>query len=91
MENISELRSQVDAVDDELVALLAKRFVLTGRIGEIKARTGEPSIHPGRHAQRLQLLAKLAETHGVEASLVTSIFDAIRIESVTCHERAARR
>ncbi len=45
------LRTQIDAVDRELLALLNRRATLAGEVGEIKKREGSVVFRPEREAQ----------------------------------------
>ena len=58
MESLSELRSEIDRIDREILALLNRRAKLAKKIGEIKKEKGLPFYVPGREAK---ILAKLEE------------------------------
>ena len=58
---IDALRARIDAVDDELAALLARRARLAEQVGERKRRNGWRSMaDPDRERQILQRVAPLA-------------------------------
>ena len=40
MNELDELRNEVDAADDEILAALKRRFAITDRIRELKNREG---------------------------------------------------
>src|SRR6185369_14246673 len=48
---LSELRTSIDAVDRELLALLNRRAALANEVGEIKRAEGSPVFRPEREAQ----------------------------------------
>lgn len=48
---LSELRSSIDQVDRELLALLNRRAELANEVGEIKRAEGSPVFRPEREAQ----------------------------------------
>ncbi|MDP1887138.1 chorismate mutase, partial [Polaromonas sp.] len=48
---LSELRNLIDATDKELLALLNRRAVLAGEVGDIKRIDGSPVFRPEREAQ----------------------------------------
>jgi len=50
--DIDQLRTEIDALDDELVGLLARRARLAQRIGELKGNAG--AYRPEREAQVLR-------------------------------------
>lgn len=70
--NMTELRVEIDALDRELVAMLALRLTYIDRAAEIKARDGLPANIPARvedvvakvseHARDVGLAPALAET-----------------------------
>lgn len=49
--NLADLRTQIDAVDRELLALLNRRAALAHDVGEIKKVEGSPVFRPEREAQ----------------------------------------
>lgn len=49
--NPSELRSQIDATDQQLLALLGRRAALAHAVGQIKQAEGSPVYRPEREAQ----------------------------------------
>jgi chorismate mutase/prephenate dehydratase len=48
---LSELRTSIDAVDRELLALLNRRAAFANEVGEIKRAEGSPVFRPEREAQ----------------------------------------
>jgi chorismate mutase/prephenate dehydratase len=57
--NLDELRSQIDAVDQDLLALLNKRAGLSLKIGEIKKHSGTAIRQPEREKE---IIRRLVET-----------------------------
>ncbi len=56
--DLTALRQQIDAVDDQLLALLNERARLAQRVGGTKAAAGEESFHiPEREAEVLERLS----------------------------------
>ncbi|MCZ6885095.1 MAG: chorismate mutase [Alphaproteobacteria bacterium] len=59
---LSELRGEIDRLDDELVDLLLRRARLVAEIGTLKGANGGPILRPGREAEILRrLLARVGE------------------------------
>lgn len=57
--SLTELRQKIDAIDDQLIALLNERAELVHKVGEIKKKDGLEIYAPEREEQLLQaLLAK---------------------------------
>lgn len=48
---LEELRTEIDAVDRELVRLLTQRMDLCSQVAQVKAQEGLPLYHPDREAQ----------------------------------------
>ncbi len=57
--NLPQLRQQIDAVDQQLLALLNKRAALANEVGDIKRQEGSPVFRPEREAQVI---------HGLQAA-----------------------
>lgn len=57
--SLTALRAQIDALDEELLALLNRRARLAGQVGELKARTGRPGAYyvPTRERAIVERLA----------------------------------
>ena len=60
-EQLSHLRNQIDALDQDLIELLAKRAALVAQVGEIKSEHGLPIYAPDREAAMLALRRQEAE------------------------------
>ena len=59
MQDLKELRKEIDLVDSTLIEALKKRFDITKRIGEYKAETGAELFCPEREAEKLDSLRDL--------------------------------
>lgn len=70
---LSELRDQIDAVDQQLIELLAQRLNLVGKVGEVKTEHGLPIYVPEREAAMLSKRRSEAEEKGVPANLIEDI------------------
>ena len=49
--DLAVLRDQIDALDQELLALLNRRALVAEQVGEVKRREGSPFYRPDRVAQ----------------------------------------
>ena len=57
-DKLTELRSALDSLDDEIIALLERRFEISGLVAA--AKNGSATVRPGREAaiiRRLQTVA----------------------------------
>jgi len=86
---LTSLRQQIDAIDEELVELLSGRFRITDRVGQLKAEQGLHAVDPARESQQAQRLHELAARHGVTATLVNHIFRAVVDQVVLNHQSIA--
>ncbi|WP_252097624.1 bifunctional chorismate mutase/prephenate dehydrogenase [Pseudoalteromonas sp. NBT06-2] len=81
VQKLAYLRSQIDACDTELVAILAKRNKITAQVGQIKRDSGEPVYIPEREIQLLKARRAQAQMQGVSGDLVEDILRRMMRES----------
>ena len=72
-DSLQQLRQKIDAVDDELLALLAKRCGYVEQVGHLKAASGvKIIIRPGREVMLIQKAASFSQScHLSEAALAS--------------------
>ncbi|HEY7865473.1 MAG TPA: chorismate mutase, partial [Psychromonas sp.] len=70
---LSKLRDKIDAVDQQIIDLLAERLRLVGEVGEVKAKHGLPIYVPEREAAMLAKRREEASAKGVPANLIEDI------------------
>lgn len=70
---LNALRDQIDEVDKQMVALLARRLALVEQVGEVKSQHGLPIYAPDREAAMLASRREEAERQGVPAQLIEDI------------------
>ena len=70
---LEKLRDQIDAVDSELVALLARRAALTEQVGLYKSKVGLPVYVPAREAELIEQRCEQAKAMGVPPTLVEDL------------------
>ena len=58
-ENLERLRTQIDAIDEQLVRLLNQRAALVVEVGNLKRGTGIPIYAPHREAAVLDRVMQL--------------------------------
>ncbi len=73
-EILKPLRAEIDHLDRELIALLAKRFDVVHRVGEIKKKYNLSPIQPKRMEQVLERVASLAEEHHIDPDFVKNLY-----------------
>lgn len=70
---LDRLRQEIAAVDDQLVALLARRLGLARTIGDVKERLGLPVMDPAREAEVVRRAVALARENDVDPELVRAV------------------
>jgi len=74
MARLDALRTEIEAVDAELVAILARRLQLATEIGRVKGELNLPIMDPGREAEVVRRAASLARDSGVDPELARDVF-----------------
>lgn len=88
-QEILDLRASIDNIDAALVHLLAERFKMTRRVGELKAVGGLPPADPSRDRQQVDRLKGLAEGAGLDPEFTEQFRNFIVSEVIRHHERIA--
>ncbi|NRB68463.1 MAG: bifunctional chorismate mutase/prephenate dehydrogenase [Vibrio sp.] len=70
---LNELRDQIDAVDKQILDLLAQRLSLVEKVGDVKSEHGLPIYAPDREAAMLASRREEAEKKGVPPQLIEDI------------------
>ena len=68
------LRAEIDALDAELVSLLARRAGYIDRAAQIKAEVGLPADIPARVEEVVARVRATAETEGLDADLTETLW-----------------
>ncbi|MEW5681654.1 MAG: bifunctional chorismate mutase/prephenate dehydrogenase [Pseudomonadota bacterium] len=83
---LAPLREQIDSIDSQLVALLAKRAKVTAQVGRIKQQYALPVYVPEREQALLTARCQQAEQLGVSADLAEDVLRRIMRESYQTQE-----
>ena len=81
-ENLTILRQQIDALDNELLEVLNKRMRVSREIGQYKKEHRMPVLQAGRYDDIIQSRVKLAIEMGMSSEFMKSVLAAIHEESV---------
>ncbi len=81
-EDLSELRRQIDEIDDQLLELLAKRMRVSREIGTFKKEHNMTIIQTGRYDEILNKRIAQAETMSMNPEFMRIVLEAIHEESV---------
>jgi chorismate mutase/prephenate dehydratase len=72
--SLEELRSGIDRVDGEILALLTRRAELAREVGTLKRQRGERAYAPHREEMLLDRLREMGRDAGLSPEAVTRIF-----------------
>ena len=86
---LGRMRGSIDNMDSALIHLLAERFKVTQRVGELKARAGLPAADHEREARQIARLRALAVDADLDPELAEKFVTFIVREVVRHHERIA--
>jgi chorismate mutase len=89
IEDLAGLRARIDAIDEEIVALLAARFAVTGQVGKLKAALGLAATDTERETGQTERYRQLAEVNALNPRIVNQVFRLIIEEVVSNHQRVA--
>ena len=81
-ESLTELRSQIDKLDDELLELLTRRMRVSRDIGQYKKEHNMPVLQARRYEELLARRAGQAEQVGMDREFMRTVLQAIHEESI---------
>ncbi|MDR0332977.1 MAG: bifunctional 3-deoxy-7-phosphoheptulonate synthase/chorismate mutase type II [Dysgonamonadaceae bacterium] len=81
-ENLSELRSQIDELDNELLQLLSKRMRVSREIGQYKIEHNMPILQTIRYDHILNDRVKQAKSMDMSGEFIKQVLESIHSESV---------
>ena len=87
MKELHTLRKEIDKINTEILSLLAKRFSLTRKIGELKHTYRLPPKDTKREGVQLEGLEVQAKKLTLNPSLITKIYQLIIVEVVKEHNK----
>ena len=85
-ELLGRYREHIDECDAALVKILARRFEITEKVGELKALVELPAADPAREAAQVASLHELAEAEGLNPEVAESVWRHI-VELVKARHR----
>ncbi len=90
MQELAPLRQEIDALDGEIVALLAKRLAVVERVIAVKSEHDIPVILPERIEQVVERAAASGASMGADADFVRTVYRSI-IDATCAYEEKALR
>ena len=86
---LARLRASIDNMDAAIIHLLAERFKVTQRVGELKATAGLPAADPEREAAQIARLRALAVEADLDPEFAEKLLNFIVSEVVRHHLQIA--
>jgi chorismate mutase len=81
-ESLTELRSQIDRLDDTLLELLSRRMQVAREIGQYKKEHNMPVLQAHRYEELLANRAEQAVSMGMEREFMRTVLQTIHEESI---------
>ncbi|MDR2843525.1 MAG: bifunctional 3-deoxy-7-phosphoheptulonate synthase/chorismate mutase type II [Candidatus Symbiothrix sp.] len=81
-ENLTELRQQIDQIDEELLSILAKRMRVSREIGQYKKEHNMPVLQTHRYDEILDKRIGQAQEMEIGAFFMKEVLEAIHEESI---------
>jgi isochorismate pyruvate lyase len=88
---LSDLRREIDALDTELVSVLARRQRCVERVIEIKRAQNIPARLPDRIEEVLQRVSKLASAQKLDPALAVAVWREMIEQFIAYEERVLTR
>ena len=83
---LADLRAGIDAIDTELMTLLAERLAHVDQVVKVKAQTGISAAAPTRYAAVIDRVRTLATTAGFDADIAENMWRAM-IDALIAREK----
>jgi chorismate mutase len=77
MNNLQELRSQLDKIDKEIIDALGKRFEIIHEVGKLKKQRGHKILDEKRWENVLKLRKEIAKSNNIRPEFIEKIYNAI--------------
>lgn len=88
---LTDLRAEIDAVDQKLVALLAARFEIVDRVIAVKRTKNIPAALPDRIEQVVQNSLKNSKQSNVPPQTIEKIWRTLIAETIAYEEKILNR
>ena len=81
MEKLELVREKINALDQELIKVLAERIKLSDKVAESKIEGNLPQYQPEREEELIKNRQKIGREYGLDEEHVRAIFEEIIRES----------
>lgn len=86
-ERLEKLRETIDSLDHSLIKVLARRFSVVQRIGELKRAMKEPVLQTRRRNEILRTRKRHARELGLDPEFIARIFEFIQKEAIALQKQ----
>ncbi|MFT5755962.1 MAG: chorismate mutase/prephenate dehydrogenase [Alteromonadaceae bacterium] len=90
-QSLNILRNEIDDIDSQLVALLAKRRLVTAKVGQLKSDVGMPIYAPEREASLLLKRRNQAQALGLSPDLIEDVLRRLMRDSYISQDASGYR
>lgn len=74
---LEEYRKQIDALDQEIVDVLTRRFAIVRKVGELKAVRDMEAIQPARAQAVKDRAVRLGQDAGLDVNFMRSLYEVL--------------
>jgi chorismate mutase len=85
--SLEELRKEIDAIDSDILHILAKRMAAIEEVGKLKNAKGLPILDEKRREELLESLAQKAKELKVSKKFVKQLFTLIHDHAVELQKK----
>lgn len=89
-DELRQLRRSIDNLDTAIMSIMAERFRITKRVGQLKAEVGLPAADPAREAEQIERMRKLAAGSDLDPEFAAKLQEFIMREVVRHHLQIAQ-
>lgn len=86
---LARMRGSIDNLDAAIIHIMAERFKITQQVGHLKADQGLPPADPGREAEQIARLRRLADEADLDPEFAEKLLNFIVSEVVRHHTEIA--
>jgi chorismate mutase len=87
MDDLANLRNEIDRLDESLIEILAQRFRITHEIGQLKKATNLPPVDAQREERQAQRIKDIANKLGLREAVALKVLRVIIDEVVNDHKK----
>ncbi|WP_068546018.1 bifunctional chorismate mutase/prephenate dehydrogenase [Thalassotalea crassostreae] len=85
-QQLNQCRNEIDSIDEQLLTLIAKRRLVTAKVGELKSNKGMPIFDPSREQALLNRLKAQGASDDLSPSLIEDVFRRIMRDSYSSQD-----